>query len=57
MRLEQAIAIMEDPEKHEIIFEHAELTGWLKELRDARDIIKRQAQYIEAYIDYIDCEH
>ena len=51
MTLEQAIAIMEDPEKHEIIFGHAELTGWLKELRDARDIIRRQAQYIEAYID------
>lgn len=37
MTLEEAIAIMEDPNKHEMICEHSELTAWLKELKERRD--------------------
>ena len=36
MTLEEAIAIMEDPEKHEMICSHDELLCWLKELQELR---------------------
>jgi hypothetical protein len=36
MTLEEAIAIMEDPEKHEMICSHGELLCWFKELQELR---------------------
>lgn len=38
MTLEQAIAALEDPNVHEMIFEPGQLIGWLTELRQHRDI-------------------
>lgn len=50
MTLEQYIELFEKP-NFKVEVDTAELISLFKELRDARELIKRQAQYIEAYID------
>ena len=56
MRLEQVIQDMEDPNKHEIVLSNNELTGWLQELRQAREVIKRRGALIEMLL-YRDLRH
>ena len=51
MTLDEAIAKLEDSSTHALICENGELTAWLRELRDARELIRRQCEYIDAYID------
>lgn len=53
MTLEQVIQKMEDPNNHEIIFERNELSTWLRELRDARELIRQQSAVIESQSRYI----
>ena len=50
MTLEQYIELFEKP-NFKVEVDTAELLSLFKELRDARELIKRQAQYIEVYID------
>lgn len=50
MTLEEYIEVLEKP-SFEIEVDTSELLGLLKELKDARKLIKQQAIYIEAYID------
>lgn len=58
MNLDEVIKIMEDPNKHEVVFENGQLFKWLRELREARELIREQSavlesqsRYIEMYID------
>lgn len=51
MTLEEAIENLENPHIHSLTLNNSELTKWLKELRDARRLIKSQAYYIETHID------
>ena len=51
MTLEQLLKKLHDPNEHAITFNNGELTKLLEELQEARELIKRQAQYIECYID------
>ena len=51
MTLEEAIENLENPHIHSLTLNNSELTKWLKELRDARKLIKSQAYYIETHID------
>lgn len=41
MTLDEAIAIMEDPTKHTMTCSQGELTAWLKELKEARRLLKK----------------
>ena len=54
MRLEQVIQDMEDPNKHEIVLNNRQLTTWLRELRDARKLIRLQSAVIESQSRYIE---
>ena len=54
MTLEQAIQAMEDPNKHELLFDNGELTKWLYELRDARELIRQQSAVLESQSRYIE---
>lgn len=58
MDLDEVIKQLEDPRVDCITFHNSELTAWLRELRDARELIRRQnaiiesqARYIETHID------
>ena len=53
MTLEQAIQAMEDPNSHELSFNNGELTRWLHELKDARELIRLQSAMIENQSRYI----
>lgn len=54
MELEQAIQAMEDPSTDRLLFSKGELTKWLKELRDARELIRKQSAAIEGQSRYIE---
>lgn len=41
MTIDEAIAIMEDPTKHTMTCSQGELTVWLKELKEARRLLKK----------------
>ena len=51
MTLEQILEKLHDPNEHAVTFELGELTKLLEELQAARELIRRQAQYIENFID------
>lgn len=40
MTLDEAIAIMEDPTKHTMTCSQGELTSWLRELKEAKRLLK-----------------
>ena len=40
MTLDEAIAIMEDPTKHTMTCSQGELTAWLKELKETRNLLR-----------------
>lgn len=41
MTLDEAIAIMEDPTKHTMTCSQGELTSWLRELKEAKRLLKQ----------------
>ena len=43
MKLNEAIAAMEDTNTHELVLENGELTKWLKELKQYREQEKKQS--------------
>lgn len=56
--LDKFIEQLDNPDVHQITFQNLELTTWLKELKDLRDLVRKQsaiiegqARYIEKYID------
>lgn len=51
MTLEEILEKLHDPYEHAVTFTNGELTKLLEELQAARELIKRQAQYIEDFID------
>lgn len=51
MTLEQILEKLHDPNEHAVTCDNGELTKLLEELQAARELIKRQAQYIEDFID------
>ena len=51
MNLDEMIEKLENPNVDAFTCFTYELAGFLKELRDSRELIRRQAEYISAYID------
>lgn len=51
MELDKLINQIEDPRTRNVTLDLNELVEYLKELRDARKLIRMMSQYIECYID------
>lgn len=56
--LDKFIEQLENPCEHRVIFQNIELAAWLRELKELREltrkqsaVIESQARYIEQYID------
>jgi hypothetical protein len=54
MDLDEVIKQLEDPRVDCITFLNSDLTAWLRELRDARELIRRQSAAIESQARYIE---
>lgn len=54
MNLDEVIKQLEDPRVDCITFQNSDLTAWLRELRDARELIRRQSAAIESQARYIE---
>jgi hypothetical protein len=54
MDLDEVIKQLEDPRVDCITFQNSELTAWLQELRDARELIRKQSAAIESQARYIE---
>ena len=50
MTLDEAIAIMEDPTKHTMTCSQGELTAWLKELKEAKRLLKSVTNVLNMFI-------
>lgn len=49
--LDKVIENLENPNIPQLTLDTLQLREWLKELRDARKLIKSQSYYIETHID------
>jgi hypothetical protein len=47
MTIDEAIAIMEDPTKHTMTCSQGELTSWLRELKEAKRLLKMAVEDLE----------
>jgi hypothetical protein len=54
MDLDEVIKQLEDPRVDCITFRNSDLTAWLRELRDARELIRKQSAAIESQARYIE---
>ena len=54
MTIDEVIKIMEDPNKHEVVFENGQLLKWLRELREAKELIRQQSAVLESQSRYIE---
>ena len=54
MDLDEVIKQLEDPRVDCITFQNSELSALLRELRDARELIRRQSAAIESQARYIE---
>lgn len=54
MKLEEAIARLQDPNIHELVLEPNQLSEWLAELRDTRQMIKELKVLITTSITGLD---
>ena len=54
MDLDEVIKQLEDPRVDCITFANSDLTAWLRELRDARELIRKQSVAIESQARYIE---
>lgn len=52
--LDKLIKQLEDPHVDCITVQISDLTAWLRELRDARELIRRQSAVIESQARYIE---
>ena len=53
MSLDEVIKQLEDPRVDHIIFSNSELSVWLRELKEARELIRQQSAVLESQSRYI----